>query len=343
MEEEWAAHPAPPLVVVGAIGVDLLVRLPRLPGPNDRLSATEAVLSPGGMGGNVAAGYARLGGVVHFAGGFARDADGRTLRAGLAALGVDLTYARDLDLPHTPRGLILVDENGERAIIGGWSQIIAANALPLAADPIPVALTSPHASRWALDPAALASSASFALPDGPFASPGTACYCQGILAPAVLPYLPDAVPLSIDVERNHLSGLAADAVVRLLARAEMLFGNTGSLTDVAHQLGLSRAEQLAPFVRRAAIITRGEAGCTVVERDGGLTNVPGYTVAARDTTGAGDCFAAAFLYAAARTGSLARAARFANIAAALSTRALGARGALPTAVEVMRHSARTQP
>jgi sugar/nucleoside kinase (ribokinase family) len=57
-----------------------------------------------------------------------------------------------------------------------------------------------------------------------------------------------------------------------------------------------------------------------------------------DTTGAGDVFRAGFAAACLRwpDGQLEQALAYANAAAALSCRALGARGALPTAAEIDR-------
>jgi ribokinase len=53
-----------------------------------------------------------------------------------------------------------------------------------------------------------------------------------------------------------------------------------------------------------------------------------------DTTGAGDCFTAAFALRQLEGAGLVESLRFANAAAALSTLALGARGSLPSRDEV---------
>ena len=56
--------------------MDEVVRIPRLPKPNDRQSALESGRFPGGMGGNVATAFARLGGNATFAGVFPDGEDG---------------------------------------------------------------------------------------------------------------------------------------------------------------------------------------------------------------------------------------------------------------------------
>lgn len=58
-------------------------------------------------------------------------------------------------------------------------------------------------------------------------------------------------------------------------------------------------------------ITLGEAGCCIFEKNF-LHTLPGFPVAVQDTVGAGDAFAAAFLYGYHRGWPIAQTARFAN-------------------------------
>jgi sugar/nucleoside kinase (ribokinase family) len=69
--------------------------------------------------------------------------------------------------------------------------------------------------------------------------------------------------------------------------------------------------------------------------------VPGYAVKAVDSTGAGDVFHGAFIYACLQRWPLARVLRFANAAAAISCTAPGARGALRPAADVLAFMAAT--
>lgn len=90
----------------------------------------------------------------------------------------------------------------------------------------------------------------------------------------------------------------------------------------------------------AVVVTRGARGCLVVEhgRTWELPAVPVDRVV--DTTGAGDCFAAALAWGLGRGEELGDAVRFASRAAALSVTGPGARGGLPTHDEVL---SRTTP
>jgi ribokinase len=80
---------------------------------------------------------------------------------------------------------------------------------------------------------------------------------------------------------------------------------------------------------RSVVVTLGARGCLVVA-EGAETALPAVPVDAVDTTGAGDCFAAALAFAVAEGQPLLEAAAFATRAAAASVTAAGARAGLPT-------------
>ena len=79
---------------------------------------------------------------------------------------------------------------------------------------------------------------------------------------------------------------------------------------------------------KAVIITLGREGVAVATA-AGHELITGRQVAAVDATGAGDAFTGALLAELSRGAPLARAARFANAAAALSTLGYGAIAPLP--------------
>lgn len=86
---------------------------------------------------------------------------------------------------------------------------------------------------------------------------------------------------------------------------------------------------LAALGARYPVVTLGERGAIGGAGDAPLVS-PAFQVDVRDTTGAGDVFHGAFLAAVLDGADPSRALRFANGAAAMNCRALGAQGGLPT-------------
>jgi ribokinase len=82
---------------------------------------------------------------------------------------------------------------------------------------------------------------------------------------------------------------------------------------------VTAARTLAEQTAATVVVTRGPAGALAVA-DGELTEVPGYEVQAVDTTGAGDLFAAAYVWADLGGASLAERLSWACLYAALSVR-----------------------
>jgi len=78
---------------------------------------------------------------------------------------------------------------------------------------------------------------------------------------------------------------------------------------------LARLAELTPLV----IVKRGAEGA-IAGLDGGVVQVPAIPVEVVDTTGAGDCFNAGFLYGYLRGASLETCLRAGNICGGLSTR-----------------------
>lgn len=169
---------------------------------------------------------------------------------------------------------------------------------------------------------------------------------QAISAPAC-----DACFAAIDAARNAGVRIAYDTNLRLklwpLARARaiifatlevadwalpslddarMLFDtdDPARIVDACHALG-------SPIV----VVKLGREGCLV--SDGRRReHLPGRPVDAVDATGAGDCFDGAFLTRVVMGDSPFAAARYANVAAALTTLGYGAVAPLPRAADVTR-------
>ncbi len=90
---------------------------------------------------------------------------------------------------------------------------------------------------------------------------------------------------------------------------------------------------VAEASRGFTAITRDHRGCAALW-NGEIYEVPSFEVQAVDSTGAGDVFHGAFIYALLNEGNVWDCLRFANAAGALSCTRAGARGGIPTVQEV---------
>jgi ribokinase len=107
----------PRIAVVGSVNLDLVARVPSLPGPGETVAATELTRVPGGKGANQALAAARLGAEVTLIGAVGDDPAAPEALALLRAGGVDLTGVRTVAGTPTGHALITVDDAGETTIV----------------------------------------------------------------------------------------------------------------------------------------------------------------------------------------------------------------------------------
>ncbi|MBV8399978.1 MAG: ribokinase, partial [Acetobacteraceae bacterium] len=105
-----------PILVIGSINTDLVVRAPRLPLPGETLLGDTFRTFPGGKGANQAVGVARLGHPVALLGKLGRDRLGDELLSGLSGAGVD---CHSIERASSASGVALIttEEGGQNTII----------------------------------------------------------------------------------------------------------------------------------------------------------------------------------------------------------------------------------
>ena len=106
-----------PIVVVGSLNMDLVMRTPRVPIGGETLTGHEFSTLPGGKGANQAVACARLGAPVIMIGQVGQDSFGQTLREGLAADGIDVSGVRQTASVGTGVAMILVEDIGQNRIV----------------------------------------------------------------------------------------------------------------------------------------------------------------------------------------------------------------------------------
>jgi adenosine kinase len=123
----------------------------------------------------------------------------------------------------------------------------------------------------------------------------------------------------VDRWRDEFLGLVRSGTV------DLLFANEAELHSLYQTADFDTALAALRREARLAVVTRSEKGCVVVSREGVLAVPAAPIERVVDTTGAGDLFAAGFLFGVAQGAGHERAASLGALAAAEVIQHLGAR------------------
>ena len=312
------------IVVVGSLNADLTIYCERLPLPGETVHGTGFAVNPGGKSANQAVAASLLGGAVSLVGAVGDDANGEMLQASTAGAGVDISHVRTSQSAATGVAVIAVDASGENNII------ISAGA------------------NGTLAPGDVAASAEA------FDGASVVCLC---------------LEVSLEtVEAAARTGHDAGATVLLnLSPYGEIPQSLADLTDVllvnAHEAslflgsgGAGSGEMPGPeadnadwdavrqrFAERGlqrVLVTLGSNGSVVLDSQAAgaerVTRIAPVRVNAVDTTGAGDAFTGAVAARLAAGESLAEAAAFASVAAALAATRKGTQAAYAGVADVER-------
>jgi ribokinase len=301
-----------PLLVLGSLNADIYVEIDRLPLPGETIAGGGAAVWPGGKGANQAAAASRLGWSVQFAGQVGDDIHAPMLRTALTTAGVDDSLLATVPGP-SGQALILLQAGGENSIIivGGanraWDDL-----------PAEVAATIPSAAGLLLQReippeinlAAARLARRYDVPVIHDAGGEDAPFNDDILS-----YVDTISPNQTELAR--LTGLGTSDEAAIIAAARALLGH-------------------GP---RQVLVKLGAQGSLLVTGTGRVLRQSIIPVPVVDTTGAGDCFTAAWTIATLRGLAAQACLRFASAAAACC---IGVKGAMPSmpdaaAVESMLH------
>ena len=252
-----------PVVVIGSLNMDLVMRTPRVPVGGETLHGHEFSTLPGGKGANQAVACARLGAKVAMIGQVGNDGFGTTLRDGLAADGIDTSGVLQTSAVGTGVAMILVEDIGQNRIV----LAAGANGALTPAD------IDAHAARIG-GAAMLVLQLEVPMPVVQRAiGIAHAAGVPVLLNPGPASPLPEAVWSQIDIlvpnesEATLLSGVEVSDATSAYAAAK-----------VFRQRGV-----------KCVLITLGATGVAVID-DAGERHLPAHVVKAVDTTAAGDTF-----------------------------------------------------
>ncbi|MEV1286441.1 ribokinase [Micromonospora sp. NPDC049679] len=288
----------PRVVVVGSANMDLVATAPTLPRPGETVLGTDFVTVPGGKGANQAIAAVRAGADCAFLGAIGSDSFGVTLKARIAASGVDTSHLRVI-YGASGVAVIVVNADGENTIVvtpganGAYTGLTETELSTVReADVLVAQLEIPVETVTRAATEARAAGTRVVLNAAP-----------GRTLPAELL---DAVDLLVvnEVEAQELAGAGRDNPEALLA------------------------------VVRRAVLTQGAHGAWYGDRDGTAVHVPGIRVETVDSTAAGDAFTGALAVAWGEGRDLVDAVRWASAAGAACVRRLGASVSLPQRADI---------
>lgn len=295
------------IIVFGSLNIDLVARVPVIPGPGRTVLAPSYETHFGGKGANQAVAAARLAGPgkVRMAGRVGRDGFGEDAIGNLAANGVETGLITRGGEP-TGCAFITVDAAGENAITVASGANLAASAADL----------PPEIFR--------ADTVLVLQMEVPFEqSLRAARFAKSAGARVVWNLAPVPAAMSVAMLRD------------LLDVTGFLIVNEHEAVDAAARLGApetdfkTAAALLARTGRLTCVVTAGAQGAYAAIPDGRLLHAPAPSITPVDTTGAGDTFVGAFACMLGEQAPLQRAIEVGCEAASLACLKVGAQAAMP--------------
>ncbi len=272
------------IAVTGNASIDEYYRVDRIPGPDEAQEVKETFWKYGGAATNVAVAAAKLGAYTRFIGLVGTDRYGDMILGELSSRGVDTGFVKKLDRP-SGRVIIILDGEGRRAMLA----IRGANSMlvPGAFKPERVLEGVSHVHFSSTKPGYTAWLSRKAKELGKTVSydPGMAVAYRGV-------------------------GYVGEA----LGYVDLLFVNEKEYEALG-------GESLLEHYNGLLVVKLGEKGSYIPSMG---VKAHGFKVEARDTTGAGDAFDAAFIVCWKKIGAGEECLVFANAVGALKVTRVGA-------------------
>jgi sugar/nucleoside kinase (ribokinase family) len=262
-----------------------------------------AVKCSGGSAANTIAGLAELGGAGAFIGKVHADQLGKVFRHDIKSLGVGFETAPATDGPPTATCLILVTPDAERTMQTYLGACVQLSPADIAEEDISAAQVT-YLEGYLWDP------------DEAKAAFRKAAKVAHESSRQVSLSLSD--PFCVDRHREGFLNLVSSHV-------DILFANEEEIISLYQVASFDEALQNVRGQCAIAALTRGAKGSVIVAGDDVHVIDAAPVRAIVDTTGAGDAFAAGFLYGHTQNQDLATSARIGNIAAAEVISHMGAR------------------
>jgi 2-dehydro-3-deoxygluconokinase len=291
----------PDILGLGEIVVDMILKVPHLPEPDEKVDSIYQDSFPGGVTANYVTAVARLGTSAGFIGAVGDDPEGRFLVQDLENENVDTGMTLVKKGKKTPVNYVIVDDKGQKVIVQSPHMLTTKLVLE-DVKPEPI-MSSKLLHTSAIHPE------------------------LSILAARVAKR--SSVIVSFDLEKQvALRGW--EQLKEMVELTDVLLPQKNGAMELVNASSVAEAARiLLTKGPNLVVITLGKKGCLVAtEKSRKL--VPSFKVRAVDTTGAGDAFNGAFTVAYVKGMEPEKAALFANAAAAIKCTGIGARTCMPT-------------
>lgn len=285
------------VLCIGDLDVDMFVSVPAIPGFDQKIAGENHGQMPGGMSANCAVAVARLGLRSRLVAAVGGDASGAFAIESLRSEGVDVAHVISRSDTNTFMCLVLIAPSGEKSLIKLETEAYLPYPHEITDDAfehvrhLHVTYGRPELSYKAL----------------------TIARGKGIAT-------------SLDLEPPDIIRNPT-LLTSVLPLVDTLFLNAEAYELAGQALGEQLGSQHLN-TQGEVLVTLGAKGCRRLI--GRQTRVcEGFAIDTLDTTGAGDCFAGAYLAAKLEGASPEKAMELANAAAALATTGIGAQTAMP--------------
>ena len=289
-------------VGLGLCPIDYLCVVPSYPKPNEKTEAVSFSQQGGGPVATAMVALSRLGGKAAFVGKVGADVEGEFVRAQFQWEGVDYSRVLVDKEVRTPQAFVWIDgKTGERSIV--------------------LNRTEWNPPAWEQIDHDVFTKTRYLHIDGRFPE---------LEIPAAEMAKANGAKIVMDVGSVRDEMESFFRLVDYFVASETFFSS--------HFPGRSLEEGLQEILRKGpsvAIVTLGERGVWGADRFG-LHKIPAFSVSVADTTGAGDVFHGAFIFALLKKWDFKKQLIFASAVAALKCTQLGGRKGIPSYLETIQ-------
>ncbi len=291
--------PEKDVIGLGALNYDVLYAVERIARGGEEVGIIDVTKAPGGSAANTTVALARLGAEVGFVGTVGTDDEGELILDEFRKEGVETRIRREEG--YTGAAIGFVDAWGERALY-----IYPGVNARFCMD---------YVDREFVNDARFLHTSSFVNQEQLDMQRELAKDLQ-----AKLSFSPGMLCFNYKLED----------LTELIERSTVVFLSRGELTSLVKEADYKKgADALLNCGAQIVCVTLGEQGCYVADCTGASHLIDAYPTEVVDTTGAGDAFAAGFLYGLLHEKSILESGKIGNLVASCCIREYGCRDGLP--------------